>query len=54
MNLGDVTCEGDCSEAKNLPVGTTMVVPDASRTDDTFDAINGDGSALSFEKVGAK
>ena len=26
MNLGDMTCEGDCSEAKNLPVGTTMVI----------------------------
>ena len=54
MNLGDVTCEGDCSEAKNLPVGTAMVVPDGSRTDDTFEAINGDGSALSFEKVSSK
>jgi hypothetical protein len=51
MNLGDVTCEGDCAEAKNLPVGTTMIVPDASRTATSFDAINGDGSALSFQKI---
>ena len=54
MNLGDMTCEGDCSEAKNLPVGTTIIVPDASRTSDSFDAIKGDGSSLSFQRISLK
>jgi hypothetical protein len=51
IDLGEVTCEGDCSEAKNLSFTTTMVVPDASRTRSGFEAINGDGSSLSLTKV---
>lgn len=50
IDLGEVTCEGDCSEAKNLSFTSTMVVPDASRSSNSFDAINGDGTSITLSK----
>lgn len=51
IDLGETTCEGDCSEVKTLSFITRMIVPDASRTSTGFDAINGDSSALSLTKA---
>jgi hypothetical protein len=50
MQLDWTSCSGDCDEAKREPISYAMEIPEASRTADSFAAING-GQSFVFRRT---